>query len=930
MRAAGLSFTVLVPSAFVSLSAAALANLPPHGRARIVAAGPFHNVLMWGVLLLIGSTGMGKAAWGLGYRDVSAIGRVVLSVDGNSPLHGYLPPGSVITALDDTPIRTTSNSSSSSESDVWFSYLTNPDARTPLTRGWCAPPPPDTNAPCCSGTKTFGFACFTTLDSKSPHPKTCLDPIPLLTAPAAQRCASAAECVGPGVSVCVRPDEAEQLLRLTVRRGPVSGSGSGAHDGNGDGDGGTEVILWSGPTEEVWEEVRVGTLRPRLPIFPLGLPLFADLFWEYLVMASLSLYLFNLLPLPHLDGTQLLSVLLDMALALDSSGGTGTGAGAGQHFAAARDSDEYEYELEAAEDVHIPRRSRRRMWWKVKLERGVWEKRVVERWWERRRRALAMQEATSKILESATHRTLHAHAFSRSSSQASLVLTDLLARYLALLSSTCAKYATHAGRTRLSVYDALGALEDLGLSVPELTEYATGEGKELARYAVWSTRLGVPYTEPEPEPEEELVEDEEGDEEMPMSPSSNPPSPLHRRKRPRTADWDPPDHIPDFLPPFPATATTTAPTPAPQPVAEPTPAPTPAPDTNGDLAQTPTVQTPAVDSPASTQPLFDLPTPVTAPTATVTAPDKPLPAPAPAPAPAPTPTVTSASASDYLVQVPYSQSSLSQVAEWHLPSAPPPPRPTTTTTGAPAAPRVPMLATEPALFAAYHHILTHPPSTNAQATLARHRVAMALLAQTQSLPRWDPPDTLFGSIGPCPPRVASIGPTYAMPVSGAGGGGGGEAKEFKFPPTLPRAIAATERIAPLVTQQGSRIPDLARSVLPPTILSRTSRLTHPPPLQRGSKLLVYGTGVPAPWNANALPPGDGPVPAKAKEKEKEKDEEREDGPKPVLPDARLYATWECETKDFRVPIVARRVGAGRQVGGPGGSGVISLRKSAKV
>lgn len=45
--------------------------------------------------------------------------------------------------------------------------------------------------------------------------------------------------------------------------------------------------------------------------------------------------------------------------------------------------------------------------------------------------------------------------------------------------------------------------------------------------------------------------------------------------------------------------------------------------------------------------------------------------------------------------------------------------------------------------------------------------------------------------------------------------------------------------------------------------------------------------------------------------------------KPVLPDARLYATWDYEPKDFKVPLTStvRRSRAGNI---QGGSGVISL------
>lgn len=91
-------------------------------------------------------------------------------------------------------------------------------------------------------------------------------------------------------------------------------------------------------------------------------------------------------------------------------------------------------------------------------------------------------------IESTLHRILHAHSFSRSSSQASIVLTDLLSRYLTILASTCTKYAQHAGRTNLTIRDALCAMDDLGISMTELGEYCSSEGTEMGRYAVNTAR----------------------------------------------------------------------------------------------------------------------------------------------------------------------------------------------------------------------------------------------------------------------------------------------------------------------------------------------------------------------------------------------------------------------------------------------------------
>jgi membrane-associated protease RseP (regulator of RpoE activity) len=82
----------------------------------------------------------------------------------------------------------------------------------------------------------------------------------------------------------------------------------------------------------------VGAVLPRSSWLPLSWPLWIDLFFEYVEprihyiwlistllnsryfkLISLSLYFFNLLPLPFLDGSQLISALLDLFLSLQHS-----------------------------------------------------------------------------------------------------------------------------------------------------------------------------------------------------------------------------------------------------------------------------------------------------------------------------------------------------------------------------------------------------------------------------------------------------------------------------------------------------------------------------------------------------------------------------------------------------------------------------------
>lgn len=84
IMSAGASFTVVVPAAFVAFSATALEALKPFARSRIIAAGPFHNFVFWGLLLVSDRIGTGEFLTRVVYRDVSHLGRVVVGIDGVS------------------------------------------------------------------------------------------------------------------------------------------------------------------------------------------------------------------------------------------------------------------------------------------------------------------------------------------------------------------------------------------------------------------------------------------------------------------------------------------------------------------------------------------------------------------------------------------------------------------------------------------------------------------------------------------------------------------------------------------------------------------------------------------------------------------------------------------------------------------------------
>ena len=249
---------------------------------------------------------------------------------------------------------------------------------------------------------------------------------------------------------------------------------------------------------------------------------------------------------------------------------------------------------------------------------------------------------------------------------------------------------------------------------------------------------------------------------FPPSPVSIPSSPS--RKRPRT-EWNAPAHIPDFFPPFPVAKEYSEP---------------PSPD----------------NTPAALPTLLRMQEALS-----------------------PLPQVsTTTSSADYLTPVPYTSSSLSSTPVWHLPQPP---------ASFDLLSQPPRLATpqiQPSLLGAYHHILTNPlPSHGNAGNPARHRVALALLAQTETNPRWEPADTLFGLSSPNAPRVSTMPPSHPIakhPQTNASGDPGKpdtkgeETNKVPLPSISHLPITAQEHIAPSMSTQGSRLPEVARSVIP--------------------------------------------------------------------------------------------------------------------
>ncbi|KIM56255.1 hypothetical protein SCLCIDRAFT_1220512 [Scleroderma citrinum Foug A] len=463
-----------------------------------------------------------------------------------------------------------------------------------------------------------------------------------------------------------------------------------------------------------------------------------------------------------------------------------------------------------------------------------------------------MASATSSALvDSVVIKILHAHSFARTSSQALSVLSNILARYLALVASACGQYAELAGRSQLSACDIIACLDELGTNIDELNDYCSIEGVDLSRYAASSARRLDDLAEFKGYLAEGLAPCDQVY--PPLTPipsrSQSPTDSAAGSDEPADA-WlrrKPSEEFPDFLPPLPDNS---------QP-------------------------RPASPAPAPQEPVK------------MERPPSPLPQ-----------HVASATGADYATRVPYADSVLASAPPWHLPG--PPPLPASSKT---QSVRFPTPSPQQALLSAYHHILTHPVSQVGSANPAKHKVAMALLTQIQGNSRWDAPSTLYGNVVPCPPRVSVISPSYPVSVStleDMKAGKDVDEKKCPLPPAPPRAVFSSDKLVFLASQQASRIPELARQVLPGAVLARTTRLTHPPVLQRGSQKLIYGPSISAPWNSSQTG-ASGQAPKGGDEAMAN----NQDAPSFSLPDAEMFATWEFEPKHYRDALSGRR---GRVVG----------------
>lgn len=193
-----------------------------------------------------------------------------------------MKPGDIVTHVDDVFIG--------GRGDIWTRYLTGEDVTGDLFdeshAGWCLSKFEfnDAEVAPCSAAHEIAFQVVG--DASEAR---CLSPHSIVFVPS-RPCASG--CTQS--QLCIRPADYERIVRLRVRSGKQR-----------------DTVLWSGERAALLNDVHVSRRSPRL--FS-SATRWSSLFMNYLKLVSLSLFLFNLLPLPHTDGIALFSALFPVAL----------------------------------------------------------------------------------------------------------------------------------------------------------------------------------------------------------------------------------------------------------------------------------------------------------------------------------------------------------------------------------------------------------------------------------------------------------------------------------------------------------------------------------------------------------------------------------------------------------------------------------------
>ncbi|PWN38287.1 uncharacterized protein FA14DRAFT_159922 [Meira miltonrushii] len=284
---------------------------------QIVSAGVWHNALTAIILAVFLVIPVGSFIHTIFFYDSGALR--VQKVRSSSPLAMHLSSGAIITHLDDIDLTESTSKSGEKRSLLWDQYLAyeQTDTVSPVVdQGWCVAPHIWKSSPatCCEkfvggqtqrsteddSTSALGTKlCFVTNDRTQGR---CYDPV-FLVEGKAERCIASCPFTDvngyPAESICVRPDSREELLRITVQE-QMAGKTK------------ERVVLFQGNRYAVHLALDVSPYAFRLWSgfrWPGRLFNLMSMIFNYSLTLSVAMALFNMLPLPTLDGDVFLTML---------------------------------------------------------------------------------------------------------------------------------------------------------------------------------------------------------------------------------------------------------------------------------------------------------------------------------------------------------------------------------------------------------------------------------------------------------------------------------------------------------------------------------------------------------------------------------------------------------------------------------------------
>lgn len=168
IQSSGMFVMYLYPGAFVNIPDQQLQNLNPFKQLKIMCAGVWHNLILYGYTKISLMGGLKILLLLLGWQSLENHGGVsVVHIRPNSPLANHLPPSTVIYQLDDFPLK--------NNIEDWNTHLFQESGRHTAKLGFCAAiPVEDYGKECCNINDDFPFgqstnasiSCFNTFPSQ--------------------------------------------------------------------------------------------------------------------------------------------------------------------------------------------------------------------------------------------------------------------------------------------------------------------------------------------------------------------------------------------------------------------------------------------------------------------------------------------------------------------------------------------------------------------------------------------------------------------------------------------------------------------------------------------------------------------------------------------------------------------------------------------